>query len=234
MKTPEPYPSLPGLEPPRDPVPRIEGLRYCPEVFSPGEQHELLVAADAAPWRTDLSRQVQHYGLRYDYQTRSLAEGAYAASPTPLPDWLEALAKRVKASAPEFPKVPDQVIINNYEPGQGIALHTDRECFGPVVATLSLGDTWNMDLEQGGRKEQIGLEPGSLLVLGQAARWRWRHGIAKRQSDVVNGIRCPRRRRVSLTFRTIAEGNPGRSCRTPADGTDEAADGTSIRLRVPG
>ena len=33
----------------------------------------------------------------------------------------------------------EQAIVNEYEPGQGIAPHVDRDCFGPVVATVSLG-----------------------------------------------------------------------------------------------
>ena len=39
----------------------------------------------------------------------------------------------------------EQAIVNEYEPGQGIAPHIDRDCFGPVVATVSLGSAVNMD-----------------------------------------------------------------------------------------
>ncbi|WP_419921746.1 hypothetical protein [Candidatus Poriferisodalis sp.] len=39
------------------------------------------------------------------------------------------------------------------------------------------------------------------------ARWAWRHGIAKRRMDVWNGYKIQRRRRVSITFRTIAVPN---------------------------
>ena len=36
-------------------------------------------------------------------------------------------------------------VVVEYEPGQGIAPHIDRDCFGPVVATVSLGSAVNMD-----------------------------------------------------------------------------------------
>ena len=47
--------------------------------------------------------------------------------------------------------------------------------------------------------------PGSLVLLHGDARFKWRHGIAKRQSDMWNGQRTKRQRRVSITFRTIAD-----------------------------
>ena len=49
------------------------------------------------------------------------------------------------------------------------------------------------------------LEPRSLVVLYSDARSKWQHGIAKRKSDTWNGQEIERQRRVSITFRTIAE-----------------------------
>jgi alkylated DNA repair dioxygenase AlkB len=47
------------------------------------------------------------------------------------------------------------------------------------------------------------LEPGSLLVMKDEARYQWTHGIAKRKSDQYEGRTVPRGRRVSLTFRKV-------------------------------
>jgi hypothetical protein len=52
-----------------------------------------------------------------------------------------------------------------------------------------------------GRKERLLLEPRSLLVLADAARYDWEHGIAPRKRDVWHGLRVDRRRRLSVTFR---------------------------------
>jgi hypothetical protein len=42
----------------------------------------------------------------------------------------------------------------------------------------------------------------SLWVIAGEARWEWQHGIAARLSDVIDGERRQRERRVSITFRT--------------------------------
>jgi len=41
------------------------------------------------------------------------------------------------------------------------------------------------------------------MVMGGDARYLWRHSIAARRSDVVDGRGIERDRRVSLTFRTV-------------------------------
>lgn len=51
---------------------------------------------------------------------------------------LQGLAERLVADG-RFAAVPDQVIANEYLPGQGISAHVDCEpCFGEVIASLSL------------------------------------------------------------------------------------------------
>ena len=49
------------------------------------------------------------------------------------------------------------------------------------------------------------LERRSLLLMYGDARLTWRHGIAKRHTDAWNGQKIQRLRRVSITFRTIAD-----------------------------
>src|SRR5690606_13111056 len=84
--------------------------------------------------------------------------------------------------------MPDQVIVNEYEPGQGIAQHIDCEpCFENTIVSLSLGSSCVMDfyLKQNLKlKESLHLEPHSLLVLKGESRYNWLHGIAGRKSDV--------------------------------------------------
>ena len=171
--------------------------------FLPSErQDELLDRIDASPWRTDLKRRVQHYGWRYDYRTRRVAASDRLG---PLPDWLVPVSERL-ASDGWFEALPTQAIVNEYEPGQGIAAHVDCEpCFGDTIASLSLGGRCMMTLRErdGSGRCDLVLEPGSLLVLRGPARYAWTHEIAARKSDVIGGVRHPRERRVSVTFRTV-------------------------------
>ncbi|WP_245578806.1 alpha-ketoglutarate-dependent dioxygenase AlkB [Cucumibacter marinus] len=166
---------------------------------------QLLAKIDSRPWQEDLRRRVQHYGYRYDYRARKIAEGSYLGA---LPEWLADLAARL-ASNGLFADRPDQVIVNEYLPGQGIAAHVDCEpCFGDTIASLSLGSSSVMEFTElaGPRRLSAALYPNSLLILRGIARYGWRHGIAARKSDMIDGARCPRERRISLTFRTVVRG----------------------------
>ena len=189
------------------------GLEYHPDFLADSEEIRLLAHApiDSPEWLTDLSRRVMHFGYKYDYTSRSLDETARIG---PLPEWLAQLSHMVREAASEEAKQlldPDhpfeQAIINEYEPKQGIAPHIDRDCFGPVVATVSLGSAVNMDFrcDSTGDEYTQRLEPRSLVLLYGDARSKWQHGIAKRKSDPWNDQRIERKRRVSITFRTIAE-----------------------------
>ena len=189
------------------------GLEYRPEFLSASEEAALLARIDAAEWLTDLSRRVLHYGYKYDYSNRGLDDSARIG---PLPEWLAHLTHKAReAASPDAAQLLgagrpfEQAIINEYLPGQGIAPHIDRDCFGPVVATVSLGSAVNMDLHCGATGQDFTqrLEPRSLLLMHGDARWAWRHGIAKRRTDVWNDQKIQRHRRVSITFRTIAEPN---------------------------
>jgi alkylated DNA repair dioxygenase AlkB len=169
--------------------------------ISSSAEAALLEKIDQQPWRTDLKRRVQHYGYVYDYRARRVAAESYLG---PLPPWLAKLAQRLKYDA-IFCELPQQVIINEYLPGQGISPHIDCEpCFGPVIASLSLGASVVMRLDgPEGEREDLLLDGRSLLVLEGEKRNTWRHSIPARKTDMIEGLRRPRNRRVSLTFRTI-------------------------------
>jgi alkylated DNA repair dioxygenase AlkB len=97
----------------------------------------------------------------------------------------------------------DHMLVNEYLPGQGIALHRDYSPFDRTVVSLTLLSPCVMDFRRtsDGRAESLLLEPRSLLVLSDEARYQWQHGIARRKSDRWHGIRIPRGRRLSVTFR---------------------------------
>jgi alkylated DNA repair dioxygenase AlkB len=183
-------------------VPDIEGLVYRPGHIDAAREAQLLALIDANEWSSELKRRVQHFCYRYDYKARHLGPDAVLG---PLPAWLSTEAERLVAAG-FFAAPPDQVIVNEYQPGQGIAPHIDRpDCFGDTVAGISLGAACLMQFSHpgSGRRLDLRLAPGSLFVLTGAARYQWRHGIAARKSDLVDGCRVPRGRRVSITFRAV-------------------------------
>ena len=173
----------------------IPGLIYEEDFLTPAPQENVLRYVDGMDWDTTLARRVQHYGYRYDYRSKEVSDET-----RPIPHVLGALGMLLERNG-WFDRRPEQVIVNEYLPGQGIAMHTDA-VWGPVVATISLGDDYIMDFDRGrdtGRSKSMLLRRGSVLVLTGDARYEWRHGIAKRKSDGAHR----RQRRVSLTFRTL-------------------------------
>lgn len=182
------------------PVLAVSGLDYVPHFLRDEEEVELIRAVDKQPWITDLKRRVQHYGYRYDYKARGLMGNLYLG---PIPAWLQPYCNRLRTDG-HFNTRPDQVIVNEYLPGQGIASHTDCiPCFGETIASISLGSPCSMDFTNGAMKASLYLEQRSLLILSGDARYQWKHAIAARKSDKVNNITTPRARRISLTFRTV-------------------------------
>ncbi len=183
-------------------APAIVGLSYIPHYIDESTEAALLEIIDNQPWMHDLKRCVQHYGWRYDYKARSVTNDLRIGA---LPDWLQTYAMRLQ-QAGLFSEIPDQVIINEYEPGQGISAHIDCiPCFANTIASLSLGSPYVMDFTHSKtrKKSSLMLEPRSLLVLRDDARYVWQHAIAGRKTDRYNGQIIQRTRRVSLTFRKV-------------------------------
>ncbi|MFO0848008.1 MAG: alpha-ketoglutarate-dependent dioxygenase AlkB [Gemmataceae bacterium] len=175
-----------------DDVPPVPGLRYLPGYVTEADERALVEAIDALPWNTEWRRRRQPYGAGY-------GRGGPAQ---PIPDWGRRLADRVLAD--EVTDVPfDQMLVNEYLPGQGISPHRDYAPFGRTVVSLSLLSPCVMDLRHPptGRRDRLLLEPRSLLVLADEARYEWEHGIAPRKRDSWQGLPVERSRRLSVTFR---------------------------------
>lgn len=178
------------------------GALYVAEFIDLPMQDTLIAAVDGLPWIEDLKRRVQHYAYRYDYRARTVMPDAYLG---PLPDWAIDLAGRLVGNG-WFERAPDQLIVNEYLPGQGISAHVDCvPCFGDVIVSISLLSTCEMVFKARGTDDRrvAVLEPRSALLLSGPARFDWTHEIPARKSDPVNGQRLMRSRRLSLTFRTV-------------------------------
>lgn len=178
------------------------GAIYISDYVSRETATRLQFKIDEGIWLNDLKRRVQHYGYKYDYRSRRACVEDYLGE---LPDWLSSLSSKLQADS-HFASMPEQVIVNEYKPGQGIAAHVDCEpCFGETIASISLGSACEMKFQhlQTSEIRTIVLQPNSLLVLSDQARYDWTHSITARKSDVIDGKRQQRQRRLSLTFRTM-------------------------------
>lgn len=145
---------------------------------------------------------MQQYGAHYNHKAAVVEK----VQQNPWPTWCTELGNLVVCSG-HLHVTPEQAIINEYLPGQGIASHIDHpDGFGPIVVSITLGSGVTLDLSNAdsGAKWHLYLEVGSLVVLSGASRFEWKHGIAKRDFDIVNNCKVPRDRRVSVTFRTLS------------------------------
>jgi alkylated DNA repair dioxygenase AlkB len=178
-------------------VEAVQGLTYHADFLTEEEEEVLLEQVDARVWNETLSRRTQHYGYVYQYK-----KGGRLEETTPLPEEWEWLLERVQLLCDE---PVNQILVNEYLPGQGISPHTDAKTFGETVVSVSVGSGCVMDFSRDGEKHPVVLEARSAAVLQGDARWGWKHGIVGRKSDVVGGVRVARGRRVSLTFRHVKE-----------------------------
>jgi alkylated DNA repair dioxygenase AlkB len=176
----------------------VPGFFLRRDYVSPEEEASLLSIIGAqANWDTDWKRRVLRYGVSY-----GPGKAAARAVAGPFPEWLVALARRVGEDA-GLERFPENCVINEYLPAQGIAPHKDYAAFGAKVACVSLGSDIVLDFisEDRARRVAVYVPARSLWVIEGEARFKWLHGIAPRLHDVINGERRKRGRRVSITFR---------------------------------
>ena len=169
----------------------MDGLTYTSNIVTEEEATVLLDFINSQEWQQTLQRKVQQYGPIYDYKTKTLVP-AKNDIPLVFKNFMN------KNNLSEM----NQVIVNAYEVGEGISAHTDHvRLFGGKIASLSLMSDIEMEFQKNGEKIKIWLEKNSLVVLEGIARYEWTHCIVARKSDLINGKRVNRRKRISITFR---------------------------------
>ncbi|KAG8927899.1 hypothetical protein FRC02_007617 [Tulasnella sp. 418] len=145
-------------------------------------------------------------------------EGISAGLPPFIYDLISSLSILMKDKIPQstydllFPPPSDspplarQAILNLYRPGEGITPHVDLpKRYGDGIMVISLGSGIAMqfepalDVNESGyitssistsaqNAAELWLEPRTILILEGEARYKWTHGIAKREGDwVENG-----------------------------------------------
>jgi alkylated DNA repair dioxygenase AlkB len=181
----------------------IKGLLVINSFITKEEEKKLLGDINKQTWLNDLKRRVQHYGYKYDYKTKLITDENFLGK---LPSFCEFVLERVKEQ--KLIKVePDQLIVNEYLPGQGISPHIDKvDFFEEDIMSLSLGSDVLMTFTNAKNPNQnvdVLLKRASLLCISGEARYGWKHSISQKKSDMINGKKVRRTTRVSLTFRKV-------------------------------
>lgn len=112
-----------------------------------------------------------------------------------LPPWLDQLCRAVANTGAFTPSVPpNHVLVNHYQPGEGIMAHEDGPKYAPHAAILSLGtgvvfDFWKTVADASGRGAppalSLVLPPRSLFIFEDEAYRDYLHGIADRDQDIL-------------------------------------------------
>lgn len=152
---------------------------------------------------------------------------------TEMPNWLQPFIDKINCLEGVFEegKKANHVLLNEYQPGQGIMAHTDGPLFHPVISTISLGSHTVLEIKSltGYLQEntfqslatsnfKFLLEPCSLLILREELYNNYLHGISEIGKDIIRedicnlsqcagkyqiGSTLKRNTRISLTIRHV-------------------------------
>ncbi|XP_054719529.1 alkylated DNA repair protein alkB homolog 8-like isoform X2 [Uloborus diversus] len=155
-------------------------------------------------------RKVKHYGFEFIYGSNNVDKNKALDEKIPA-KCMPHLEKLVALGY--ISKVPDQLTVNYYAPGQGIPPHVDtHSAFEDNILSLSLGSQVVMDFYSSEKGSVSVLLPKrSLLIMSGESRYAWKHGITPRKTDIIPNegdhlTLCQRSDRISFTFRKIRDG----------------------------
>ncbi|XP_063492550.1 alkylated DNA repair protein alkB homolog 8 isoform X4 [Symphalangus syndactylus] len=167
------------------------GLMVVEEIISSSEEKMLLESVD---WTEDTDnqnsqkslkhRRVKHFGYEFHYENNNVDKDK--PLPGGLPDICDSFLEKWLREG-YIKHKPDQMTINQYEPGQGIPAHIDtHSAFEDEIVSLSLGSEIVMDFKHpDGIAVPVMLPRRSLLVMTGESRYLWTHGITCRKFDTV-------------------------------------------------
>ena len=179
----------------------IPGLEIHQLIDDPVLQDKLFKLVDVFDEKQPLKRKTRQYGYEYDYKSReSHKDKKLKKSLHTTPRQLLCISDVIYKYSLMRQKA-NQIIINRYEPGEGIAAHRDhKRYFTGDIATLSLGSAYVMRFRP--HPENTLEDPSKFY---DVLRNLWTHEIIGRKSDTINGVTIKRCTRISITFRTVAD-----------------------------
>ena len=178
----------------------VPGLLVHRDFIDQSMEDKLLNEIDSQIWVVDYDRRLQYYGYRNEL------EKPYdlVTFPIPLPPVIKKLSEEI-VERNILLSLPDQVIINEYVPGEGIRPHKDRNYFENQICGINLGSGCIMRFIKvnGGDVVDVEIPRRSLYVMQDEARYKWKHAIPPRKKDNIDGNLQHRERRVSITYRKV-------------------------------
>lgn len=207
-------PALAGKSEWNKPLPR--GLHIIADFVTEEEESTLLRAIGEDGRTSEVTgslkhRNVKHFGFEFLYGTNNVDPSKPLEQS--IPSACDILWPRLNSFASTWDwSSPDQLTVNEYEPGHGIPPHVDtHSAFLDPILSLSLQSDVVMDFRRGDDQVQVRLPRRSLLIMSGEARYDWTHGIRPKHIDVVpsasGGLTTQARgKRTSLTFRRLRKG----------------------------
>ncbi|XP_045465810.1 alpha-ketoglutarate-dependent dioxygenase alkB homolog 6 [Harmonia axyridis] len=189
---------------------------YIPNFISVEEENEILKNVYSAPkpkWTYLSNRRLQDYGG---------VPHKRGMIPEKIPHWLNKYMDRIRNLGVFEGTLPNQVLVNEYMPGQGIMPHLDGPLFHPIVTTISCGshtilNFLNNDVIRNKVCELL-LERCSLVIIKNDMYTKYLHSIDEKESDTISnkcinleqcsrkfkiGENLKRQTRVSVTIRNV-------------------------------
>ncbi|WP_316831789.1 alpha-ketoglutarate-dependent dioxygenase AlkB [Pedobacter aquatilis] len=181
----------------------VPGLFIYPDFISSEKEAALLAEIDSQVWMVDYARRLQYYGFRNELEEPY----ELIAIPLEIPPQIYQFSKDIHRQN-LLSLQPDQVIINEYQPGEGIRPHKDRNYYQNQICGVNLASGCVMRFIRGKNLEVIDIEipRRSLYIMQDDARKKWTHGIPPRKKDIIEGNVKHRQRRVSITYRKVKPG----------------------------
>ncbi|AGF85673.1 oxygenase superfamily protein [Moumouvirus goulette] len=180
----------------------LDGFSLIKDYITPRVENKLVKQINKMPWIVDYQRRLQYY----NYRNELFEPYDLIPIPNPIPDFLNKLIDQMIKDK-IIDERPDQIIINEYKPGEGLRPHFDRkDYYKNVIIGISLGSGVTMEFYRDKpekEKKKIYIPRRSIYILKDDARYLWKHGIPSRKYDEVDGEKIPRETRISITFRNV-------------------------------
>ncbi|GKC34973.1 alkylated DNA repair protein AlkB homolog 8 [Tanacetum coccineum] len=209
-----------GENPKWEHINEIKGLSLCRDFLTLDQQSTLLHSilqegwlSDAAHnqamrfgdlplWANELSTSVRELVQYSDYDPESLD-----ANTSEMDEQECIFPSELLCREPLF----NQLIVNSYQPGEGICAHVDLMRFEDGIALVSLESSCVMHFsrvatneKQAEAKIPVYLTPGSLLLISGEARYQWKHEINRKPGfQKWDGLDIDQKRRTSITLRKL-------------------------------
>lgn len=183
----------------------VLGLHYFPNIISSDFETKLWSFLEKESWwnvgKSSTSRQVIHYGYKYNYLSGGVADPAPS-----FPPLIRILVKEILFTGviPEDQLI-NQCIVNKYLPGQGIGAHIDSSKYGDFISCFTIGGGTEIEFKKGDEIQKLYTEPRSLYIMSGYSRYEWTHCIRPKKTDIIpkDQVKIPRSTRISLTFRSV-------------------------------